>query len=259
MDPRYCRGAVTPTVQQRPVDPQRTATDGAVPIIRSCGPHNPAEDEPHIDTGRCRRGGLPHFLGRPIVPPPGRATAADDTEQESNEDNATTSPCGREPVEQRRSSGTTPQGLPLRCRKPLRGIHLKKIRDARLTRQILNMVAHLARVGRPTNPAPWTQLGWSPRAGHDRRRLPGRSLPTQSRCAARCPTQAESGTNRGLATGRSHHDHQQPLWAPNEKEQRSDPRTTTPSRRSRANRSPEADPQPTHTPGPPPSGSFLAI
>jgi hypothetical protein len=37
---------------------------------------------------------------------------------------------------------------------------------------------------------------------------------------------------------------QQPLWAPNEKEQRSDPRTTTPSQRSRANRSPEADPLP---------------
>ena len=50
---------------------------------------------------------------RRIVPPPGRSTTADDTEHEGNDDDAALSPCRREPVEQRGSSGTAPQGSPV--------------------------------------------------------------------------------------------------------------------------------------------------
>ena len=48
--------AGTPTVQQRTVDPQRILPEDAVSIIRLCGRHDPAEDEPHLGTGRGRRG-----------------------------------------------------------------------------------------------------------------------------------------------------------------------------------------------------------
>lgn len=136
MDSRDCRAAGTPTVQQYPVDPKRIVPDGAVSILRLCGRHDSAEDEPHFGTGRGGWGGRSCLSVRRIVQPPGRATAANDTQNESNEDNPATSPCRREPVEQRRSSGTKPQDVPLRCRDPLRGFHARKICDARCPVQV---------------------------------------------------------------------------------------------------------------------------
>jgi hypothetical protein len=123
MDPHDCRGAGTPTVKQKRVDQQRIVPAGAVSTLGLCGRHNPAQDEPHFGNGRSRRGGRPCVPGRPTVPPPGRTTTGNDTQHESNEDDAATPPCRREPVEQWRSSGATPQDLSLRRRELIRGIH----------------------------------------------------------------------------------------------------------------------------------------
>jgi hypothetical protein len=175
MDPRDCRDAGTPTVQQHPVNPQRTVPHGAVSIIRLRGRHDPAEDEPHFGTGRGRRGGRSRLRGRPIVPPPGRATAANDTQHESNEDNAATSPRRREPVEQRRSNGTTPQDLSLRRRELLRGIHPKKVRDARLPVQVPSLVTRtLSRSSRATDHRRRILLRAGPTVALDRKRAGGR-------------------------------------------------------------------------------------
>lgn len=127
MDPRDCRGAGTPTVKQHPVDQQRIVSARAVSTNRLCGRHNPAQDEPYLGTGRGRRGRRSRVPRRPSVQPPGRTTTANDTQHESNDDNAATSPSRREPVEQRRSSGTTPQDLSLRLRELIRGIHSRNV------------------------------------------------------------------------------------------------------------------------------------
>lgn len=123
MDPRDCRGAGTPTVKQYPVDQQRIVSARAVSTNRLCGRHHPAQDEPYLGTGRGRRGRRSRVPRRPTVQPPARTTTANDTQHESNDDDAATSPCRRESVAQRRSSGTTPQDLSLRRRVLIRGIH----------------------------------------------------------------------------------------------------------------------------------------
>jgi hypothetical protein len=126
MDPRDGRGAGTPTVKQYPVDKQRTVPARAVLTSRLRGRDNPAQDEPYFGTGRGRRGRRPRIPERPAVPPQGRTTTANDTHHERTESNAATSPSRRDPVEQRGSSGTTPQDLSLRRRELIRGIHPRK-------------------------------------------------------------------------------------------------------------------------------------
>ena len=123
MDPRDCRGAGTPTVKQYPVDQQRIVPARAVSVTRSCGRHNLGQYEPYFGTGRGRRGRRSRVPERPTVPPQGRSPTTSDTQHERTENNAAMSPCRREPVEQRRSSGTTPKDLSLRRRELIRGIH----------------------------------------------------------------------------------------------------------------------------------------
>jgi hypothetical protein len=136
VDPRDCRGAGTPTVKQCPVDQQRIVPARAVSTIGLCGRHNPAQDEPHLGTGRGRRGRRSRILERQTVPPQGRTTTAHDTQHERTDHNAATSPCRREPVEERRSSRTTAQDLSLRRRELIRGIHPRKDTPARSPGQV---------------------------------------------------------------------------------------------------------------------------